>query len=105
MKAPTKLRIGGQTYKVIYPPVLEGRVGDQDSTRTLIRVSQNQSLDGMKTTLLHEAIHAQAEAMDWAAKEPTVLKMEKLFFSLIRDNPNLIKWILHAEELQQTETT
>lgn len=92
---PTKLRFGGTEYKVLYLPKVTSKdlAGSCDHPKSLIRISQDQSLEQMKSTLLHEAIHAESHAMDWDAKEATVIKMEKLFLSLLRNNPQLMEWI------------
>jgi hypothetical protein len=48
----------------------------------------------IKSSLLHEAVHASAHHMDWRTKEATIVKIEKLIFALIRDNPEFTKWIM-----------
>ena len=78
---------------LLVPKLAGGLVGEWSEQNTLIKLSANQSLEGMKATLLHEAIHAQADAMEWNATEKTVLRVEKLLFSLIRNNPDLIRWL------------
>ena len=108
MKAPKRLRFGGTEYKVLYlPQVMEGRdkhlQGTCDYKKTLIQVSTDQSMEAMKSTTLHESIHAAAFQMDWEAKEATVLKMEKLFWSLLRDNPHLIKWLLETDDAAELQ--
>ena len=94
---PQSLRFGGTVYKVVYPPeISHRRVGLTDHNKSVIHVSQEQSMDQMKSTLLHEAVHAGAHAMDWEAKEATVIKIEKLMFAMIRENPDLFKWIMNV---------
>jgi len=95
---PVALRFGGQTWKVKLGKELEktGKqlLGKCDYTNTTILIDPDQSLDGFKSTLLHEAVHAQAHALDWDAKEKTVIKVEKLIYAMLRDNPTLFRWLL-----------
>jgi hypothetical protein len=48
----------------------------------------------VKSSLLHETIHGAAHHMDWTTKEKTIVKIEKLMFTLVRENPDFITWIM-----------
>lgn len=99
MKAPTELRFGGQIWKVVQKSGMVGKkkkplLGECVYEKTTIHVEPKQSLDSYKSTLLHECVHAAANAMDWEAKEQTVIKIEKLIYALVKDNPGLFKWLM-----------
>ena len=98
MKAPSELRFGGRIWKVEFvPQLIENKkelLGKCEFTSSTIRVLRTQSLDSLKSTLLHECIHARADAQDWDAKENTVIKIEKVIYAMLKDNPKLFRWLL-----------
>ena len=100
MKAPDSLRFGGRIWKVeLVSELLDKKqelLGKCDYADSTIRVVKKQSLDSLKSTLLHECIHAQAEAQGWEAKEITVIKIEKLIYAMLKDNPKLFRWLLNS---------
>lgn len=102
---PTKLRFGGQKYFVKFVTDLKQRgkvlLGLCVYEKNEILLNPDQGLDSLKSTLLHEAIHAGANALDWDAKEATVIKIEKLIFSLLRENPGFIRWLLQRDAVRE----
>ena len=102
MGAPTKLRFGGQKYTIRYVEELQQKgkalLGLCVCEKNEIRLNPDQGADSLKSTLLHEAIHAAAHALDWEAKEATVVKVEKLVFALLRENPGFARWLLEKDK-------
>lgn len=102
---PTKLQFGGQKYIVKFIKDLKRKGQDLLGLcvyeKNEILLNPDQGLDSLKSTLLHEAIHAGASALDWEAKEATVVKVEKLVFALIRENPGFIRWLLAREVVRE----
>ena len=98
MKCPPALRFGGRIWKVEFvsqiPDKNKELLGKCEFAESRIRIVKTQSLDSLKSTLLHECIHAQADAQDWEASEKTVIKIEKLMYTMIKDNPKLFRWLL-----------
>ena len=98
MKAPLELRFGGRIWKAEFvseiPDSKKELLGKCDFTDSRIRVVKKQSLDSLKSTYLHECVHAQADAQNWEATEKTVIKIEKLIYAMLKDNPKLFRWLL-----------
>ena len=98
MKAPLELRFGGRIWKAEFvseiPDSKKELLGKCDFTDSRIRVVKKQSLDSLKSTYLHECVHAQADAQNWEATEKTVIKIEKLIYAMRKDNPKLFRWLL-----------
>ena len=109
MECPTKLKFGGQHYLVRLKDGLKQRgkslLGLCVYEKNEILLNPNQGLDSLKSTLLHEALHAGANALDWDAQEATVIKMEKVVYALIRENPSLVRWLLTKEKSTSTGET
>ena len=109
MELVTKLTFGGQRYSVRLKDGLKQRgkslLGLCVYEKNEILLNPDQGLDSLKSTLLHEALHAGANALDWDAHEATIIKMEKVVYALIRENPNLVRWLLAKEKPASTGET
>ena len=86
-------------YQLSFPEKIDNDElnGECDHDKCLIQVSLEQHPEMVKSTLLHESIHAAAHGIDWKIREGTVVKIEKMMFGLLRDNPELVAWILEKE--------
>lgn len=104
MALPTSLRFGGQRYTVKLQDDLKRKHRDLLGLcvyeKNEILLDPDQGLDSLKSTLLHEALHAGANAIDWDAREATVIKMERVVYALLKENRNLVRWLL--EKAPQT---
>lgn len=95
---PTRLRIGGTVWTVEYRRFKRknlSRFGSTNYRKRRIRISLDQHPDLMRSTLLHEAIHAcfglnGISVMDKDAEERVCQLLEVPLLSLIRDNK--VKW-------------
>lgn len=98
MPAPKRLKIAGTTYHVEYVPEIMTDDGDELAGDCLgsaqrIRVSTSQGADRQRSTLLHEAVHAIADELNYNWPEELVLQAERMIWMLARDNPGLIRYI------------
>jgi hypothetical protein len=92
---PLKIRIGGVEYRILYSLEMKGKLlGECDHDRSQIEISQDQSPEMIKSTLLHEAIHTLAHHIDWKPREDTVRKIEKMMFTFLRENKEVVKWLM-----------
>lgn len=99
MNAPKRLKIAGSTYKVLMvdEPILadDGAelAGDCLASESRIRVNTRQSHDRVRSTLLHESIHAVSDELNYDWPEGLVLQAERVFYMLIKDNPGLLRYV------------
>ena len=110
MALPTALTFGGQKYTIKFIDNLKSHkkselLGLCVFAKNEIHLDPNQGLSSLKSTLLHESVHAMANAMDWDAKEATVVKVEKLIYAMVKENPHLFRWLLEKEKPNHTEET
>lgn len=96
MKRPTKLRIIGKTYTVSYgstTPLNEEDQGNCNYQQQEICVREGLGPDEERSTLLHEAIHALAYAMNIKMTEGAVESFEAGLYALLVDNPDLVSYL------------
>lgn len=101
MKLPSKVRIGGMTYKVLPMPreMHEGRgddsiVGLCDKINCTIHIWMHQPVAKVWSTLWHEMCHSKAEesAVDLKGcdEEDLVRHLEVIDWQIFRDNPKMM---------------
>lgn len=97
MSRPKKLRILGKTYSVHFgstTPLNDTDQGNCDYQQQEICVREGLGPDEERSTVLHEAIHAVAYAMNVKMSEGAVESFEAGLYALIVDNPDFIKYLL-----------
>jgi hypothetical protein len=92
---PTSLTICGTTWTVEYRKFKGKQYGSTNVRKRRIRISVDQQADLMRSTLLHEAIHAclalnGISQIDENTEERICQALEVPLLSLIRDNK--VKW-------------
>jgi hypothetical protein len=96
VKRPTNLRIIGKTYSVSYgstTPLNEEDQGNCNYQQQEICVREGLGYDEERSTLLHEAIHAVAYAMNIKMTEGAVESFESGMYALLVDNPHLVAYL------------
>lgn len=96
MKRPTKVRILGKDYAVIYTnaePVHDDAQGHCDYLKLKISVREGLAPTEERSTLIHEALHCISHAMGLHFSESKIERLETGLFAMILDNPELISYI------------
>lgn len=114
MKTPTKIKIGSQVFRVIERSrQVDGMLNDSTYGYTLdmenlIVIDAGIAPSRKRVTLLHELMHATRLVYDTSVtpKKSDSLDVWEHFFigiweesllMLIRENPELMKWLTHVE--------
>lgn len=101
---PKRVRVLGRTYDVEYQPIVRatprGRklrgYCDHGAQKLVIEFPQQPSL--LRSTVLHEALHATADTIGFKWSEKMVEQAEQVMFALLRDNPPLTRWLISRDE-------
>lgn len=106
MKRPTRIKILGKVYQVLFvPPGTEGLEGDDcglcDSEKLLLSVKEGQPFQNEQDTLLHEVIHGITHQMDIEKfmgkyEEKIVRTLATGLLAVIKDNPSSLLSYLKA---------
>ena len=104
---PTKLRIGFADFQVVSDPSLDGQLiedglaGASNGNLLKIAVRSDMPATIKAETLLHEVLHqclyAAGQNNSQKIEEPIVRAMSMALFSVLRDNPDFVKYLLHQE--------
>lgn len=100
MKKPDVCRIGQLKFDIEYPDTVinddqEVLYGQSRTFEQKILVASRHSLLRQKATLLHESIHAIDEWYNFnRLEESHVTQMTHGLFDFMRDNRDLIRWII-----------
>ena len=97
---PKTIRIGGKNFPV---KVVPDR--DMDSARGRIyyegqeiRLSDSQTADSSRETVLHEILHAASDLTGGRVEERDINGMSKCLFGILRDNRELVTWIMSEDD-------
>lgn len=100
---PSVITILSIPYTVIEVPedtVGEDSGADIDTAKSLIRVEEQMTATVKREAVLHEVIHAAdimtAEPKD-QLKESDIVRISSVLFSILRDNPQLVWWLMSKE--------
>lgn len=99
MKPPSSLVIRGRRWRVRLVPrsTLGGDLGECHYDHARLSVATRQSPFDTRDTLLHEALHAVLGAPEWvkspAEEERYVLALATGLMSVLRDNPEFVRWL------------
>lgn len=99
MKLPETVTVGPHVYRVVVIP--DGALGDAaragqcNAQRGVIAIHGEQTSTQLADTVLHEITHALLEVtdLDGDVAERVALAMGPGLLALIRDNPELIRWV------------
>jgi hypothetical protein len=101
MKKPNKVKIGNYNYKIEYKEI----VLDDDDTRLagqiryseqLILIAENRESERVKASIIHECLHGIAESRNEEIKEKQIAQMTEGLFQFIKDNKDLIKYLMEG---------
>ena len=97
---PTELRVGPYVYTVeTTDAILDGEMlGTSSDLHSRIRIATDASRGQIRSTLLHEAMHAVQYAAsirdsDKLSPEDFIRRTEAGMLALLRDNPGLIAYL------------
>jgi hypothetical protein len=69
-----------------------------DHAAQRIFIEEPQQISLLKSTVLHEAIHAMADTIGFRWSETTVEQAEQVFFAILRDNPTFARWLIARDD-------
>lgn len=101
MGVPETIRVMGQTFGVRLLDLGlfdNGGMGRCREAVGLIDLNANMVADAIRSTLLHEAIHAIDDRAAIGLEERQVRALEGGLFALLRDNPGFAAWLLETGE-------
>lgn len=97
-KIPDVVRIGGKNF-----PIIQRDKRDMGNYLGLIKydeqqivISDGQSEDCKKETLLHELLHAASDMTGGKIEEREVNGASKCLFAILRDNPDIAEWLFQV---------
>jgi hypothetical protein len=85
MKIPKKIKVGGHTYKISFPKVIDDDVVHMGATceeACTIEIKKGMSKSQTEETLLHELIHAA----DSSVPENVVNRLAFILYQVLKDN-------------------
>ena len=94
--SPTSLAVIGKRYAVEWKDS-EGDYGETFADQCRIEVRTTQCHQQQADTLLHEAMHAVDHEMHCSMTEPQIRRMATGLLALLRDNPALVAFLVHAD--------
>lgn len=100
MKPPSHLNIKGKPWKVriVSRDKIGGALGECNYAESRLSVATKQSPFDTRDTLLHESLHAMLHGVQWEKtveeEEKYVLDLATGLTSLLRDNPELVRWLV-----------
>lgn len=94
---PAEVRIGAIRYRVDQVPDTWGthQMGQVDCGAQSIRINEGLGSDAMRSTLLHEVLHALSYQLGLGLDERTILALESGLDTLLVSNPGLVRLYLH----------
>ena len=103
---PKRLKVGSLVYEIRVSPRAEfsaDQLGDIIYEQLLIRISADVHPKVKATVLLHEVLHAASytrlfdQSTPDKSPEQIIESIEFSLFSILRENPEVVKYILEAE--------
>ncbi len=85
MKIPTKVKIGGHTYKIVFT-TLENELGKCDYDKCIIYLEKNMEQSQKEATLIHEIFHALNSTMDDGLGHMLLDSLSEQFYAVLKDN-------------------
>lgn len=100
MRPPKKIRVGPYTFRVIRSSreIAGEAVGDTSPRRSRIRYTDDQCPMQIRSTILHEVLHAIAHTAgigdeEALKQEDFISRCEAGFLGVLRDNPKLLAYL------------
>lgn len=87
-----KIRIGGKDFEIRVVDNLDDKDGTIEYNQRLIRIVKNHP-GLMKSTLLHETLHALSFMFDLNLSESQIIRLEEGLMMILNDNPKLIDYL------------
>jgi hypothetical protein len=103
MTVPASVKVGPYTYSLVPCDTLleTGAVGDTCVRRARIRYYVEQAPEMLRSTVLHEIMHACANlggsedgSEDAFTEEQWIRRIEGALFGVLRDNPELVAYLM-----------
>lgn len=99
LSAPKFVKIGVITWKVQFIKLESPEWGLCEPATRTISIDKDMDLTAQQSTLIHECLHALWVCYGWpesgkVEEEAVVSQMEMPVLMLLRDNPDLLAWLL-----------
>lgn len=93
---PESINVLGKTYSVLYVEKVDEKdsCGDHDAGVLEIKIKASMHQDVIAETMLHELTHAVEEQLDLGMREKQVHGLSVGMFQVLRENPDLVKFLL-----------
>jgi hypothetical protein len=97
------VRIIGRTYEIAVVPSDHDILNNDDGANLLGRVDHNkqriaisdeQCLEAMQDTLMHEIVHAVESCMNITVSETAVTRFATGLLAVLRENPKVVEYLL-----------
>ncbi len=85
MKIPSKIKIGGHTYKIVFT-TLENELGKCDYDKCIIYLEKDMEQSQKEATLIHEIFHALNSTMDEGLGHMLLDSLSEQFYAVLKDN-------------------
>lgn len=100
VKRPTSVRLTGRRFKINWidnDEFHEHFMGRYIESKAEIQISVNCGPDAVKATVIHEIVHDLDRQAGTGLDERGVNAIAILLFAVLRDNPELVNWIMSEE--------
>ena len=97
MKKPTKSRISGRKYRILFKnrsDLVDRFTGRAVHDNCVITVAKDKPLRSQKETLFHELLHVAGNNGGCDMGENAVVSLSNGFFAILLDNPEMTHWML-----------
>lgn len=93
---PETVNVLGKVYEILFVEKVDEKdsCGDHYSGTLEIKIKQDLHADVIAETLLHELTHAVEEQLDLGLSEKQVHRFSVGMFQVLRDNPEVVKFLL-----------
>ena len=90
-KVPVSVRVMGKRWVIEYRE--QDEYGLCDYKQTKITISEDQSLENMRDTVLHELVHAISNEVKAGLNEKQTATISTGVLAILRDNPGLVRFL------------
>lgn len=96
---PKTIRLAGRTFKLNITKTKFGtpdseHFGLYEALKAVVNINANMTLDQQKATVVHEVLHDFDAQSSYDLGEKRVNTIGALFFAWMRDNPDLVRWLI-----------
>lgn len=96
---PKTIRLAGRTFKLNITKEKFGNKGEEhfglyEPFKGIVNINATMSTDQQKATVVHEVLHDFDMNSGYDLGEKRVNTLGGAFFAWMRDNPELVKWIM-----------